>query len=61
FSPAYAGIDLLFSCIPKEHWVVALLLGLVLYVIELSLMRVYIRIFTGLHRRLDKPTVFRSA
>jgi NADH-quinone oxidoreductase subunit L len=58
---AFIGIDVLFTYIQSHQIVGIALLALCFIFIELAAIRIYCRIFLGLHKKLDHPVAFRSS
>jgi formate hydrogenlyase subunit 3/multisubunit Na+/H+ antiporter MnhD subunit len=61
FTPTFIGIDLLFSHIHRQEVVLIILTALSFIFTELSVMRIYARIFLGQHKKLYHPIAFRSS
>lgn len=61
FTATFLGIDLLFTHIHKDQYPLMILTALSFIFIELSLLRIYARIFLGPHKRNDHPIAFRSS
>ncbi|MEN9381904.1 MAG: hypothetical protein RI940_785 [Bacteroidota bacterium] len=60
-SPLYIGIDLLLTYIEKHQYIIMCLVALSLIFIELSLLRIYTRLFCGIPKVVDEPTAFKSS
>ncbi len=60
-TPTFIGIDLLFTHIHEEQYLLVLLTGLNFLFLELTLLRMYIRIFLGQHQKEYHPIAFRSS
>jgi NADH-quinone oxidoreductase subunit L len=58
---AFIGIDVLFTYIHSNQIAGITLLALCFIFIELAAIRIYCRIFLGLHKKLDHPVAFRSS
>jgi NADH:ubiquinone oxidoreductase subunit 5 (subunit L)/multisubunit Na+/H+ antiporter MnhA subunit len=58
---AFIGIDVLFTYVGDSQPVLISLLALCLIFIELASIRIYCRIFLGLHKKLNHPVAFRSS
>ncbi|MEN9322893.1 MAG: hypothetical protein RL699_673 [Bacteroidota bacterium] len=61
FTPTFIGVDLMFSHIEKEEY---LLLGLVcgcFLFVEISVLRIYARLFLGPNKLLNHPVAYRSS
>ncbi len=58
---AFIGIDVLFTYIHSDQIAEIVLLALCFIFIELAAIRIYCRIFLGLHKKLDHPVAFRSS
>jgi formate hydrogenlyase subunit 3/multisubunit Na+/H+ antiporter MnhD subunit len=61
FTPTFIGIDLLFSHIHRQEVVLIILTALSFIFTELSVMRIYARIFLGQHKKSYHPIAFRSS
>ncbi len=60
-TPAFLGIDLLFTHIYKDQVALIIFTALSFIFIEISLLRIYARIFLGQHKKNDHPIAFRSS
>ena len=58
---AFIGIDVFFTYIHSNQVVNIALLALCFIFIELAAIRIYCRIFLGLHKKLNHPVAFRSS
>ena len=58
---AFIGIDVFFTHIGAEQPILIALAALCFLFIELAAIRIYCRIFLGLHKKLDHPLAFRSS
>jgi hypothetical protein len=61
FTPTFLGIDLLFTHINKDQVLLTVLTALSFIFIELTLLRIYARIFLGPHKVNDHPIALKSA
>ena len=61
FTPTFIGIDLLFSNIHKQDVVLIIVTALSFIFIELSILRIYARIFMGQHKKPYHPIAYRSS
>ena len=57
---AFVGIDVLFTHIHANQIVLIILTALCFLFIELAAIRIYCRIFLGVHKKLNHPVAFRS-
>ena len=57
---AFIGIDVFFTHIKSNQVTLIILTALCFLFIELAAIRIYCRIFLGLHKKLDHPVAFRS-
>ncbi|HPN59943.1 MAG TPA: hypothetical protein PLU11_12240, partial [Chitinophagaceae bacterium] len=57
---AFIGIDVLFTYIHSDQYVLIAMLGLSLFFVELAAFRILLRIFFGPHKKLYHPVAFRS-
>jgi NADH:ubiquinone oxidoreductase subunit 5 (subunit L)/multisubunit Na+/H+ antiporter MnhA subunit len=60
-SPLYIGIDLLLTYIEKHQYYIMGIVALCLIFIEISLLRIYTRLFCGIPASQDEPTAFKSS
>ena len=58
---AFIGIDVFFTHIHADQIVLIILTALCFLFIELAAIRIYCRIFLGLHKKLNHPVAFRSS
>ena len=58
---AFIGIDVLFTHIRADQIALITLTALCFLFIELAAIRIYCRIFLGLHKKLNHPVAFRSS
>ncbi len=58
---AFIGVDVLFTYVHSNQLALIILLALCFIFIELAAIRIYCRIFLGLHKKLDHPVAFRSS
>jgi NADH-quinone oxidoreductase subunit L len=60
-TPAFIGFDLLLTHIEKDQYVLIIITGLCFVFIELSVLRIYARIFLGQHKKTDHAMAYRSS
>ena len=60
-SPLYIGIDLLLTYIEKDQYLIMISVALCLIFIEISLLRIYTRLFCGIPLTSSEPISFKSA
>ena len=60
-SPLYIGIDLLLTYIESDQYLIMISVGLCLIFIEISLLRIYTRLFCGIPLNTTEPISFKSA
>ncbi len=60
-SPLYIGIDLMLTYIESHQYFLIIVIALSLLFIELSLLRIYIRLFCGQHKKTYHPIAFKSS
>lgn len=58
---AFIGIDVFFTYVNNGQWLLITLLALCFIFIELSVIRIYLRIYCGPHKKLNHPVAFRSS
>ncbi|QNA44829.1 proton-conducting transporter transmembrane domain-containing protein [Lacibacter sediminis] len=58
---AFVGLDVFFTYVHSDQYVLIALMALSLLFIELSAFRILLRIFMGPHKKLDHPVAFRSS
>lgn len=61
FTPTFIGIDLLFSHIHKHEYLLISLTALSYVFLELSILRIYSRIFLGQHKKNSHAMAYRSS
>ena len=61
FTPSFIGIDLIFSHIDKEEYLLITLTTLNFLVLELAVLRIYARLFLGPHIKQTHPVAYRSS
>ncbi|MEO6671297.1 MAG: proton-conducting transporter membrane subunit [Ferruginibacter sp.] len=61
FTPTFIGIDVLFSHIHKHEEILIILTATSFVFIELSILRIYARIFLGQHKKVYHPVAYRSS
>lgn len=61
FTPTFIGIDILFSHIHKHEEIMIISTALSFVFIELSILRIYARIFMGQHKKNTHAMAFRSS
>jgi NADH:ubiquinone oxidoreductase subunit 5 (subunit L)/multisubunit Na+/H+ antiporter MnhA subunit len=61
FTPTFIGIDLLFSHIGRERFLVILFTAISFIFIEISVLRIYARVFMGPHQKAYHPIAYRSS
>ena len=61
FTPTFIGIDLLFSHIGKNQVPMIVIMTVSYLLLELSILRIYSRIFLGIHKKAYHAIVFRSS
>lgn len=60
-SPLYIGIDLMLTYIESHEYIIMVFVGLSLIFIEISLLRVYSRLFCGIPSISNQPVAFKSS
>ena len=61
FTPTFIGIDLLFSHIHKHEELLVISTALSFLLIEISVLRIYARIFLGQHKKAYHPIAYKSS
>ncbi len=61
FTPSFIGIDLMFSHIDHDEYLLITFVSINFLVLELSVLRIYARLFLGPHKRQTHPTAYRSS
>lgn len=61
FTPTFIGIDVLFSHIHKHENVFIIFTALSFVFIELSILRIYARVYMGQHKKVYHPVAYRSS
>jgi formate hydrogenlyase subunit 3/multisubunit Na+/H+ antiporter MnhD subunit len=57
----FIGVDLIFTYVHENQYFLAGAMGLCFFVMELSAVRIFLRIFNGPHPRLTHPVALRSS
>lgn len=60
-TPSFIGIDLMFSYIEKNEILLLILSSISLIFIELAILRIYLRIFLGQHKKPNHAMAYRSS
>jgi NADH-quinone oxidoreductase subunit L len=60
-TPTFIGVDVLFSHIHHEQLAVIIFTSLSFVFIEISVLRIYARIFMGMNKKMDHAMAFRSS
>ena len=58
---AFIGIDVLFTYVQSDQVILIALLTLCFIFIELSAIRIFLRVYLGQHKKLDHPIAYRSS
>ena len=58
---AFVGIDILFTYVHSGQMVLIIMMALCFVFIELSAVRILVRVFLGPHKKLNHPVAFRSS
>lgn len=61
FTPTFIGVDLLFSHIHKHQELLVIITALSFVFVELSIIRIYARVFLGQHKKADHAIAYRSS
>jgi NADH:ubiquinone oxidoreductase subunit 5 (subunit L)/multisubunit Na+/H+ antiporter MnhA subunit len=61
FTPTFIGMDLIFSHIDKQAYMLIILTALSFIFLELAVIRIYARIFLGQHKKAYHPIAYRSS
>lgn len=61
FTPSFIGIDLMFSHIDKNEYILIILTSLNFLVLEISVLRIYARLFLGPNKKKTHPIAYRSS
>ena len=61
FTPSFIGIDLMFSHIDHDEYLLITFVSINFLVLELSVLRIYARLFLGPHKRQTHPIAYRSS
>jgi NADH:ubiquinone oxidoreductase subunit 5 (subunit L)/multisubunit Na+/H+ antiporter MnhA subunit len=61
FTPTFLGIDLLFTHIHQDQFILIIVTSLSFIFIELAILRIYARIFLGQHKKNYHPIAYRSS
>lgn len=61
FTPSFIGIDLIFSHIYQDEYLLITLTAIQFLVLELAVLRIYARVFLGPNKKQTHPIAFRSS
>lgn len=61
FTPSFIGIDLMFSHVDHDEYLLIILTSISFLVLELSVLRIYARLFLGPNHIQDHPIAYRSS
>jgi NADH-quinone oxidoreductase subunit L len=61
FTPSFIGIDLMFSHIDHDEYLLTFITACSFLVLELAVLRIYARVFLGPHKRQTHPIAYRSS
>jgi len=61
FTPSFIGIDLMFSHVDHDEYFLITLTSISFLVLELTVLRIYARLFLGPHKRQTHPIAYRSS
>lgn len=61
FTPSFIGIDLMFSHVDHDEYLLIILTSISFLVLELSVLRIYARLFLGPNQKQDHPIAYRSS
>lgn len=60
-TPTFVGVDLLLTRIHSDQFVLVAMVAINLLFLELTLLRMYTRVFLGQHKKEDHPVAFKSS
>lgn len=61
FTPTFIGVDLMFNHIDKDEFLLVGITSVSFLVIEISVLRIYARLFLGPNKKLNHPIAYRSS
>jgi len=61
FTPTFIGVDLMFNHIDKDEFLLVGITSVSFLVIEISVLRIYARLFLGPNKKIDHPISYRSS
>lgn len=61
FTPSFIGIDLMFSHIDHDDYLLVGITSISFLILELAVLRIYARVFLGPNKKNDHPIAFRSS
>ncbi len=61
FTPSFIGIDLMFSHVDHDEHLLIILTSISFLVLELSVLRIYARLFLGPNQKQDHPIAYKSS
>jgi NADH:ubiquinone oxidoreductase subunit 4 (subunit M) len=61
FTPTFIGIDLMFTHVDKDEYLLIVFTSITFLFLEISVLRLYARVFLGPSQRLTHPVAYRSS
>jgi NADH-quinone oxidoreductase subunit L len=61
FTPSFIGLDLMFNHVDHDEYILITLISISFLVLELTVLRIYARLFLGPHKRQTHPIAYRSS
>jgi NADH-quinone oxidoreductase subunit L len=61
FTPSFIGLDLMFNHVDHDEYILITLISISFLVMELTVLRIYARLFLGPHKRQTHPIAYRSS
>ena len=61
FTPSFIGLDLMYSHIDHDEYALTAFVSINFLVLELSVLRIYARVFLGPHKKQTHPIAYRSS
>ncbi len=61
FTPSFIGLDLMYSHIDHEEYLLTSFITISFLVLELTVLRIYARVFLGPHKKQTHPIAYRSS
>ncbi len=61
FTPTFIGVDLMFNHIDKDEYLLTAITAISFFFVEISVLRIYARLFLGPNKKQNHPIAYRSS